>query len=655
MQLIHRYIIYSIFFILYLTFIFSNFLLADDEKKWGEVSPEFLNMTVYPEDTSAAAVKIFDQEIIDLRVDMGLEMLFTRHFQIKILKEDGKRYANYAISYWHKDHIKDLKAQIIQSDGSKIKIKNKNIFDEEAKDRYKVKKLTFPEVAIGSILEVKYVQEAHSVYELRPWYFHDAIPVVESEIIIQLSPFFSYFFKIGNDPKQLVQHTVQKFYNRFNKKWEQRNHYKATNLPAIKEEPYISSLSNYKAHVNFQIKSVTYPGYYKVFIEDIQTLCNKLLEEDFEDYKKPILQVEKLVKQLIPTQMENNKKAQILFEYARDNFDRDPGNRFYIEKDQDDILKDKKCSDMERNLLLMMMLRAAGFDVKPVIISTLDHGLVNPEIPFLSQYNKAILLVTIDGAYYLFDARDPWITYGQLPPSSLVSNAMLVAKDNTGFLQIPNSGIRSFDAIESNLELLPDGGVKGSSKILGIGYASRDYNSDLYEHKKMEKLITKELTNHLDNFILNASDSNLTAIPSDTFRTEFNFELKNYAELIDDEIYLQPGIFFVKNKNVFASEKREYPVEFWYREKEIETNYYRIGDQFSITELPKELTIENKYVKYHRTVIVAQNNPLTIGFSRQFEIKELFIPVEDYSMIRKDYAKIVDADQEIIVLTSKKY
>jgi hypothetical protein len=631
---------------------FIIFVFADDEKKYGDVSAEFLTMKVYPEDTSAAAVRIFDVGIIDLRIENGLKVIFTRHFQTKILKEKGKQYADIAISYWDKDNITKIDAQIIFPDGRKIKVDKDNIFDEEEKDRYKVKKFTFPNVEIGAILEVKYEQKGTTIVELKPWYFHDSIPVVESEIIVQISPFFSYFVKKGNDPNNLIEYSTQKYHNNYSRKWEERYHFKATNLPAIKEEPYISSLSNYKAHINFQVKSVSFPGYYQVFIKDLQTLCNLLLQDEYNEFAKPGSNVKKLVESLIKSGMSNDHKARVLFENVRDNYDSMSGGGIYTDKDQDDILKDKKATDTEKNLMLMVMLKAAGFEVKPLLISTTDHGLVNPEIPFLSQYNKVILLVNIDNNYYLFDARDPWITYGQLPPSSLVQNALLVEKDNSVFLEIPNEEIRSIDIIESNIELSPEGGLQGSSEILAIGYASSDYNRKLYEHKKIEKLIKKDLTAHLNNFMVKESDSTLTAFARDTFTTKFNFDLENYAELIDNEIYLRPGMYFSQNKNIFASETRVFPVEFGYRRKSIETNYFLIPNIYTVPELPKEVIIENKYFRYQRTIIPVQKNPLIIGYSRQFEIKELIAPPEDYSLVKNDYSKIIDADQEIILLKS---
>ena len=634
----------------YFILIFPLLLQGDDFKKWGEVDPQYLNMTVYPEDTSAAAIKIFDEAVITLEIVSGVEMFFERHYQTKILKESGKEHADVAIPYWHKDKITAIDAQIISPDGNTIKIKGDQIFDEEAKKYYRVKKFTFPDVQVGSILEVRYRQRSTSVSELEPWYFHQSIPVIESEIALQLDPIVSYFVKTTNDPNHLVIAAEEQYHNRTRNHFETRYRYKAVNLSAIKNEPYISSLNNYRANINFQIKSITYQGFHQEYIKDLQTLCNTLLDEEYNTFNKPSSKVKNLTASLIAPSMNNNQKAEVLFEYVRDNFDSDRSTNIYVSKKQDEILEQKKCSDTEKNMLLKVMLEAAGFKALPVLISTRDHGLADPEIPFLSQYNKTILLVNFNNEYFLFDARDPWITYGQLPPSSLVDNAMLIQKDNASFLQIPNSELRSVEVIESQLALSSDGLLNSESEILAIGYASANYNKNLYDNKTMFDLLTDDLADGIEGFTVTESDSNLIAVPSDTFTTKFKFELENHAQIIDDEIYLKPGIFFTKNKNVFISEKRSFPVEFGYLWQTIETNYYTLPKEITLSELPKEIVIENDYFKYQRILVITKKNPLTIGFSRIFEVKDLVAPTEEYTRIRNDYSKIVDSDQEMVIL-----
>jgi len=643
----------SLFIFLLIFIVLPLLVSGEDLKKFGKYDPKFLALTHYEEDTTAAAIKIFDVILIDISVKREVEIRYDRHFSYKILKNSALSYGSIAIPYFHKARIWDIKAQVVHPDGKVFKLDKDNIFDEEAKNETKVKKFVLPNLEVGSIFEVKYTLRSSQVFLLDPWYFHDEIPVLESEVVLQLSPFFTYLATVSNDPTQIIEYQDEKYYKIDQDKWLSRNHFKAVNLPAIKDEPYISSLKNYKTRIDLQIRSYGPPENIHVFIKDIQTLCNTLLEESFKNFEKPEDDVAKIVKSLIRDNMSGDIKAKILFEYVRDYFlDSDYDWGIFPRYDQKKLLETKKASASEKNLMLMVMLRAAGFDVIPILISTRGHGEANPEIPFLSQYDKTILRVHIRNQNHLFDAGSPWITYGQLPAESLAENAMLVVKDNTSFMKNPNTGLRSYETVESTYEISNEGLLKGRSALKSIGYAALNRNQQLFKHKKFDKLVVNDIADNSDKYTVTVYDSSLQPVPCDTFKTRFESELSDYAEIIDHEIYLKPALLFGEETNIFRSEKRSFPVEFAYRFKEIELNHFVLPDGYILTEMPKEIVIGNKYFRYHRTTVVESQKPFTIRYSRQFEVKELKVPPSDYSIIRNDFAKIVDADQEVLIIKS---
>ena len=48
-------------------------------------------------------------------------------------------------------------------------------------------------------------------------------------------------------------------------------------------------------------------------------------------------------------------------------------------------------------MYLLGMLKAAGFDASPVILSTRDHGKVKTNYPFVDFFNYMIPIINIDG------------------------------------------------------------------------------------------------------------------------------------------------------------------------------------------------------------------------------------------------------------------
>jgi len=81
------------------------------------------------------------------------------------------------------------------------------------------------------------------------------------------------------------------------------------------------------------------------------------------------------------------------------------------------------------NLLLIAALREAGLPAYPVLLSTRDHGRINPEYPLLERFNYVVALVPLaDGKDLLVDATNPLLPCGVLPKRCLNKSGRLIAK-----------------------------------------------------------------------------------------------------------------------------------------------------------------------------------------------------------------------------------
>src|SRR5690606_32792810 len=69
------------------------------------------------------------------------------------------------------------------------------------------------------------------------------------------------------------------------------------------------------------------------------------------------------------------------------------------------------------NLLLITMLRQAGINAHPVLISTREHGWAHSEYPLMTKYNLAICNVELEGQQVYLDASEPRMGFGRLSPS----------------------------------------------------------------------------------------------------------------------------------------------------------------------------------------------------------------------------------------------
>ena len=117
--------------------------------------------------------------------------------------------------------------------------------------------------------------------------------------------------------------------------------------------------------------------------------------------------------------------------------------------------------------------------------------------------------------------------------------------------------------------------------------------------------------------------------------------------------WVRRRIFSGEDKNVFVSEERYFPVEFGYRALDVERNSFEFPEGATVVEIPNNVNIASKYIKYSRIISVLSQNPLKISYNRNFKINTLSVPTVLYGELRRDFARIVDADQEQIIIKVK--
>lgn len=132
------------------------------------VSPEELKMTGEPLAPGAPAIILYRQ--VD-RDDNGLTSHEDSYYRIKVLTEEGRKYADVVIPFAKGDNnVVKIHARSIRPDGS-IADFDGNVFEKviakARKLKYFAKTFTLPDIQVGSIIEYFYTYDLkeHSLYE----------------------------------------------------------------------------------------------------------------------------------------------------------------------------------------------------------------------------------------------------------------------------------------------------------------------------------------------------------------------------------------------------------------------------------------------------------------------------------------------------------
>lgn len=153
--------------------------------KFGSISAEEANLKSCAFDPEASAVVLLDEGYSDFTDDRGLMTYY--HQRIKILKDDGIKYGDVKLSYYHDndfENIDNIEAISISTDENgrrvDIPVESKSIYTRKL-NKYRTEvSFALLNVKTGSILEYRYRVVAKHYGGLRDWYFQSEIPVIKS-------------------------------------------------------------------------------------------------------------------------------------------------------------------------------------------------------------------------------------------------------------------------------------------------------------------------------------------------------------------------------------------------------------------------------------------------------------------------------------------
>jgi hypothetical protein len=154
--------------------------------KLGKVSMQELQEKMHPTDSAAAAAILFEKGNVDFEYNEndGFTMMTEVTTRIKIYKKEGYDKANKAVQYYVGSMSDEsviftdaVTYNLVDGKIEKTKLKSDGLFDEKVNKYWGQKKITMPNVKVGSVIEYKYLIKSARYGELTEWFFQSNIPV----------------------------------------------------------------------------------------------------------------------------------------------------------------------------------------------------------------------------------------------------------------------------------------------------------------------------------------------------------------------------------------------------------------------------------------------------------------------------------------------
>ena len=276
--------------------LFSFKLLPQEPKvEWGEIPKSDLKMTSYPSDTNATAVILY--EYAESKLDDDLSVILSVHRRIKILNQSGFDKGTVTIilnTNDNEERLYDVEGATYslndQDEIIKTEFNNDEIFEDEVIKNRTRYKFTMPALKPGCVIEYKYNIVSKYLSDVKDWTFQEDEPVRWSEYKFRFPKNIAYaVVKRGYEPWEISQlnEVTQVFSGRaalllgsdMPKCWEYVLAVK--NIPALRDEPYITTIDDYTNVVNIQLAGYNLTnGNIRRFFTDWPALIDELLDLD---------------------------------------------------------------------------------------------------------------------------------------------------------------------------------------------------------------------------------------------------------------------------------------------------------------------------------------------------------------------------------------
>lgn len=617
---------------------------------WGKVNQEVLNRIQSPHDSSAVADILFEIGSIEL---MKRPFLYTlnRHVRYQIYSDGGKQYADIKIPYYHKNVITGIEAKTYLPDGTIIKLKQREIFTEGDKTGTMYKVFAIPGVVSNCVIEYKYQMTSEYLGSLRPWIFQNDLHTEYSKLSVEVPRGFKYSSVLRN-PLIKDYMPVEEVALKPNNEKAAIYTWEFFNIPPFVAEPYMTAKANCLTVLNFQLVKYKDSYFEYSFVSTWDDLGEKV-SNWYKPYFRSYSRVDNFVDELIVGAGTREDKIDRLYSFVRDSIVLQEDYWLYNEEKNrapKKIINDRTGSKVEKNLVLLNMLRSIGVKANPVLISTRKHGSVNRINPRLNSFNHVIVHYKDRDGNHFLDTQLKYCPNGMLPAFDINKHGFLIKDDDYRFIDIPDP--QSMSMLYTSI----DGELNGEGTLTCVltqrfeGYRNMYYRRKLDNQKDDKKFVEDYLINNVDNAVLDSFKVINRENILDPLLIITYLHIDDYVDFDNDILYLDFGIYDRLRENKFKLEERKYPIDYNYPRINKENVSIRLPAGLKPLESPPPAKIVTAGHSYNRVINISVNR---IKYEHQLVVANTVYNENYYNDIKGLYTDIVDLYQDQIVLTKQ--
>jgi len=637
--------------------------------KFGDIKPSDFKPNYLALDSSADAVYLDDigSSHHEGNTKGSFSLIYTLHERIQLIHKKSFDDLGTVKIYLYgdgfdKEKVDNLQAATYNLEDGKVvqtKVDKSSIFQDKDGD-YQVVKFTFPNIKEGSIIEYTYTTSSPFYRYIPSFSFQGRYPELLSQFTLEVPQFFDFvILKQGylqpaidtatasNDNFHVLMPNGAEASDVYDfRSTTIRHTWAYKNVPALKDENFITTLSNYIQKLEFQFSAIRFPNEQpQTFLTTWYEAADQLMKRDNfgADLQKENGWLKDDVKAAIQNETDALAKAKNIYAFVRDNYTCTDDEAIYLSQSLKKTQQTKKGNVADINILLVAMLHIAGFDANPVLVSTRDNGKTYDMYPIISKFNYVLAQFSNGDKSYVLDASNPILGFGSLSESCYNGDARMIAQEPVIVNLSPDS-LHETEIISLFISNDADGKVTGSYKHVLGEMQSQQMRSKMRKTNAEDYFKNVKKSFAFDVDLTNTSIDSLTQYEQPV-SVQYNMSFKPEEDIVYFTPILADGAY---KENPFSAAQRYYPVEMPYCTDETYILNMEVPAGYKVDELPKSARVSlNDNEGMFEYLIQQSGNSIQLRCRTKIN-KATFEP-DDYETLRNFFAMVVKKESEQIV------
>jgi hypothetical protein len=617
--------------------------------KFPEITAEERALTAVPDHPNASAVVLFRKGHFTMMESGDGEIfpVFTVQVRRKVLTEEGKRYGEFALEHRPQVRLLRLEGRTVLPDGRVLPLPKEAIFKRrisKAEEKF-VTSFALPSVEVGAILDYEYELEFAQSFLGDFWSFQEEIPTLHSEMVYEIPRELRVSSYLQDPLKVGIQQSTEKIRQGLRiVTW-------GKNLPAVPKEPY--GLDPVDVTSLFMLLPLEFKGMNGTvpFFKDWSTTCGSYVD-NYERALKRKGAAERKARELAASGSPR-ERAEALYRFVRDEIvTEDDSDVFGIVRTPEEVLAERWGNPASKALLLQAMLQAAGVPARPVWAANRFKGLVNLEFATPQWFTRVLAVAEIDGRLVFLDPSDRRLAFGRLAPGFEEMPALIVDR-NPQPIALPAS---PFDEHQRLARIQMD--LDAGGRLSGQG------TLDLSGHHAWARLYWKDdaaqtaeawkdwLTGRFKGFAISEVRVREAV---DERKVEVTWSMVQHeGEVLGNEATLVPSRPFGPAVQLFhlPAASRLTPVLFGFADREHVVLLLRWPEGWKPEARPSDTQTVNS-AGVLQTQVTVNEAERSLLYQRRLEIRDRFVALPQYGMIRSLFNHTEKNDAQALVLVRR--